>query len=407
MVALYYKHRAWVFTSFNYTDDDISRLENFNSKYIVIGEEVCPTTNRNHLQGYICLNGPSSFNQMKQLLPEGSHIEIAKQKADVNRAYCVKGGKIILEMGKLPKQGERTDLEFIRKHMTKGGTIEELIQLNASPTQINYAKLVGHYLEPKRNWKPTVIWIYGPTGTGKSTWARKNTNNPYITGDNLKWWDGYDGHEDVIIDEFRADRCSMTYLLRLLDEHPMMVETKGSTRQLRARRIFITCNKHPKDAYNILTWKTDGSHGHEHVLHEDINQLMRRISALVHLREQQSCVNIEPKKFSEENIDKLAKMLIDKEENRKRKEKEDKKTKSTYVNIRNFISSNVESVTSQTLEHILETRNWFLKHNEETSGIPSDIITDLAIATNNGDHKKKKSLMKKAQKFLKGNTCRP
>ena len=39
-------------------------------------------------------------------------------------------------------------------------------------TQIKTAENFLSYNEEPRNWKPTVFWIYGATGTGKSRLAR-------------------------------------------------------------------------------------------------------------------------------------------------------------------------------------------------------------------------------------------
>ena len=32
----------------------------------------------------------------------------------------------------------------------------------------------------------------------------------------LKWWEGYDGHELVIFDDFRADFCTLQIILKFL-----------------------------------------------------------------------------------------------------------------------------------------------------------------------------------------------
>ena len=80
-----------------------------------------------------------------------------------------------------------------------------------------------------------------------------------------RWWDGYDAHENVIIDDMRKDFCKFHELLRYLHEHPFHVETKGGTRQFLARNIVITSCYSPDQLFETR---------------EDINQLLRRIDEI-------------------------------------------------------------------------------------------------------------------------------
>ena len=52
-----------------------------------------------------------------------------------------------------------------------------------------------------RNFKTTVYVCQGPTGTGKSKWAMDTYPLAYWK-QRSQWWDGYCGHETVVIDEF-------------------------------------------------------------------------------------------------------------------------------------------------------------------------------------------------------------
>lgn len=120
-----------------------------------------------------------------------------------------------------------------------------------------------------RNFKTEVFWFYGPTGTGKSKSAFDRDPTAYWKPATSKWWNGYEGHEAVIIDDYRRDFCTFAELLRLLDRYPLTVETKGGTRQMLAKRIYITSPKCP-----ATTW--------EGRTPEDIDQLLRRIEHIEH-----------------------------------------------------------------------------------------------------------------------------
>ena len=77
------------------------------------------------------------------------------------------------------------------------------------------------------------------SGSGK-TWCSSGS---------LKWWQGYDGYENVILDDFRGDFAPLHYMLQVLDRYPFSVEVKGGSRQLLAKRIWITCPYTPEEVY--------------------------------------------------------------------------------------------------------------------------------------------------------------
>jgi hypothetical protein len=87
--------------------------------------------------------------------------------------------------------------------------------------------------------------------------------------DHTKWWDKYDNHNSVLIDDFRESRMKFTNLLNLLDRYEYRCEIKGGFRQLRSKNIIITSDRHPEDIYR----KTN----------ENINQLLRRIDVIYNL----------------------------------------------------------------------------------------------------------------------------
>jgi len=112
-----------------------------------------------------------------------------------------------------------------------------------------------------------VIWIWGPTKTGKSELAHELAGDDYY--DKLpenKWFDSYDGDHTVLFDDFRPTWCSFGYMLRLLDNYPLQVETKGGTTAWLPHRIIITCPKSPEDCFDTT---------------EDVNRLLRRITTII------------------------------------------------------------------------------------------------------------------------------
>lgn len=95
----------------------------------------------------------------------------------------------------------------------------------------------------------TCLVYWGVTGSGKSRKAWEEASlDAYPKSPRSKFWCGYQGQENVIIDEFRG-AIDIAYLLTWLDRYPVIVEVKGSSLVLRATKIWITSNIHPSEWY--------------------------------------------------------------------------------------------------------------------------------------------------------------
>lgn len=256
------------FRNFAITDFKRERdfYKNLNYRYLILGEEICPETKKVHWQGFIIFNNRISLKGLIKKM-EGRHVEVCKANALQNIAYCEKDGNVILEDGDRPKQGKRNDIARAKEIITTTGKMKDVVLEVESYQAIRIAEIMLKYVEPKRDWKPEVFWFYGGPGTGKTRQAYEDSNegNRWVSGKCLKWWEGYDAHEDVILDDFRADTCPFHVLLRILDRYDFRIECKGSSRQLLAKRIWITSCYHPKDVYPP---------------YEDVNQLLRRIDVI-------------------------------------------------------------------------------------------------------------------------------
>lgn len=255
--------RGWCFTLNNPAEGAQAVYEALECKYIIVGDEVGAEGTPHH-QGYVCFANPIRFATVQARLPAGAHLEVARGSGAQNRTYCSKE-RILLERGEVPTQGKRTDIEEVREQLAAGCAMTEICDTARSFQAIRGAEMILKYRESVRSWLPEVHWFYGPTGSGKTRTAYELAPNAWMSGKNLKWWDGYDAHEDVIIDDFRGDFCTYHELLRILDRYPYRVEVKGGSRQLLARRFFITAPFHPRNAYQTL---------------EDKAQLLRRISVI-------------------------------------------------------------------------------------------------------------------------------
>lgn len=96
--------KNWCFTIFNKTE---ITLETWNARYIIYGEEKCPKTNKEHLQGYCQFNKCMTLNQLKSI-NNTAHWEKQKGTTEENIKYCSKDGKITI-LGEAIKQGSCKD----------------------------------------------------------------------------------------------------------------------------------------------------------------------------------------------------------------------------------------------------------------------------------------------------------
>lgn len=89
--------RAWCFTSFKL--DDIVRLEELEAPTLVVGKEVCPTTGRPHLQGYVCFANARSLSWWKNQFPS-AHAEPRWSTEEKAIEYCLKHGDAAIDRRK-------------------------------------------------------------------------------------------------------------------------------------------------------------------------------------------------------------------------------------------------------------------------------------------------------------------
>lgn len=105
----------------------------------------------------------------------------------------------------------------------------------------------------KRMWPMEIITLVGETGTGKTKWAYDNYPALYSL-DHAKqsgcYFDDYDDHDVVLIDEMYGNRFSHGMLLRLTDWQPMKVPIHGGFVNFRPSVIIFCSNSYPSEWYD-------------------------------------------------------------------------------------------------------------------------------------------------------------
>lgn len=115
--------------------------------------------------------------------------------------------------------------------------------------------IAADYAQPVPIERTAVVY-WGKTGVGKSRRAWEEAGmSAYPKDPRSKFWCGYNGQEHVIVDEFRGG-IDISHFLRWVDRYPCIVEIKGSSVVLLARRLWFTSNLHPRDWYPMVDAET-------------------------------------------------------------------------------------------------------------------------------------------------------
>lgn len=267
-------HRNWVFT-LHATPDDAERwYRNLNEApelapealydrasmiFMMFQLEKCPSTGQLHLQGFFCLKKKVRLTQAKKLLDRNTvHLEPMRGRVIDNEIYCGKedtrvNGPWIF--GQAPEsQGKRSDLKEAADQIKNGSSLRDIADRypHTYTTFGRGLQNLQHTLDSCPKWRTLkVVWIYGPTGSGKTRMVMDSVadyRSIFIVHSKGKWWDGYTGEHCILFDDFYGNiECST--MLRYLDGHPLRVPIKGGFVYAKWTRVYITSNIEPTAIY--------------------------------------------------------------------------------------------------------------------------------------------------------------
>lgn len=244
--------RWWVFTINNPTDSDRKQLDTLcdHVRYLCYGSEIGKKENTPHYQGYAELNSPQRFSWIKKRLTR-AYLAVRKGSRTQARDYCFKECNEPFEFGewKPDNQGKRNELLACKNILDEGGSIDDLWDEHFT-TMLRYSRGMREYSlrlakKQQQNKPIECLWIYGPSGSGKSRYAWENYPDAYRKN-NSKWWDGYSGEDVVIWDDY-SQTTDVPYqtLLGWIDRYKKSGETKGGTVPLTYSKIIFTCTHQP------------------------------------------------------------------------------------------------------------------------------------------------------------------
>ena len=243
--------------------EDMVMFDEEKMEYLVYQEEIS-ASGTYHFQGYCEFTNRIRQGVAKQLLGGPTvHMEARRGTAKEAIAYCKDPEKRVAhtepyEYGEPRSQGKRIDLEAFKDEVREGGRVRDMIDEYYSifARYPKFYQLLTMNSRPKRTTDLVVSLLYGDTGTGKTrsvedkfgvdpSFYRAPLNNGTM------WFDTYDGHTKVLLDDFTGASSHVTLctLLQLLDRYPVLVPTKGGHTWWLPDEVFVTTNILPKDWY--------------------------------------------------------------------------------------------------------------------------------------------------------------
>lgn len=260
------KVRGFVVTNWNLDTCYQKLIDAGDFQFIAYGLETCPTTKKKHHQAFCYTKNPRSTKKMNlckmgKLFGEVQcHVEPMYGNFGQNEEYCSKESDLS-KFGVEPVQGARGDLIEIKTMVMEDKLTADELALMDPYTFHMYGRTVERIqtirLRQRFRTEMTAgIWITGPSSAGKSHMAFEgySPDTHFLKNLEDKWWDGYNGQETVIFNEFRG-QVSFNELLTLVDKWPHTVPQRGKEPvPFLAKKLIVTSVKEPQEIY----WRQDG-----------------------------------------------------------------------------------------------------------------------------------------------------
>lgn len=269
------RFRCFIWVLNNYTPEDVSRISNLDCKYMLFGYEIAESGTP-HLQGMCYFGLQKTFAACKTFLGcKEVHVE-ACRNIEKSVTYCKKGGHYF-EFGQCPatpqERGKLAQARWsIALEAAKTGRFEEIEpQLQISQAR-NLEFIYNRELNSRKlvDTTCTMLWLWGPTGTGKSMDARAAFPGAYQKMCN-KWWDGYTDQDVAMMEDFDKEHKYLCHHLKIwLDRYPFTAEVKGLVRTLRPKILVVTSNYPPSEIWLEAS---------------DLEPILRRVKVLAYTRE--------------------------------------------------------------------------------------------------------------------------
>ena len=241
--------RSWCFTLNNYSPSEVTTIDGLPCKYLVYGYELS-ASGTPHLQGFVHFKNPRRMSSLSKSLPR-AHWSVMYSDFASTIAYCKKDGRFV-ERGTAPSdprsKGDTTRARYADSlQLAEKGDFKSIHPVLLTRHLPTYERWFSR-CQPAPNPIPNLrnLWLWGPTGSGKSVRATSIPDAVVYKKSINKWFDHYpevDKNVAVVLDEWSPEHSVLfPYLKIWADHHPFQAERKGGSRLIRPAIFVVTSN---------------------------------------------------------------------------------------------------------------------------------------------------------------------
>lgn len=212
-------------TENNPSEESIERYKELNCKWIAISKEHEDDEEKTpHIHIAIVFNGKRRCPAVKKLFPRAD-VKIMRGTPQDCVTYMTKENPLLFEKGERPtiEKGSKNASAANKKkwedayQAAKEGRFDDIPRDMYVRYDRAFHRIYDENIKDEKtddyddnDLKDHNLWLWGPTGTGKSYWARKIAamldpdGEPYLK-DNNNWWNGYKCHWVTLMEEVTPD----------------------------------------------------------------------------------------------------------------------------------------------------------------------------------------------------------
>jgi len=227
---------------------------------IQVCREICPTTEREHLQCKLTWKVGKRWAAMRKLMGT-THFEVSASECF---AYCAKPESQVLVSHDSRQQGKRSDLQACID-AAAGGASQRTLFKDFGPTMVRYregiraaqkalkepVQLANYTLadfpmwEPITDWSETII-LGGAAGAGKTEFACAHFKNPKLVTeiDELLDYDPME-HDGIVFDDMDFRKETRNIQIALVDQTmPRAIRCRYRSPEIpKGTKKIFTCNE--------------------------------------------------------------------------------------------------------------------------------------------------------------------
>lgn len=261
------RSRNYVFTLNNPTEEDQDTVYGLHTidphvVYAVVGMEV-GASGTPHYQGFLCFSQPKSLKQLREIFDK-AHYEPKRGTFQQAADYCKKDGNYY-EWGTLPMDQDKRGAagkdafeEMMREtiELVRAGNYKDIHAVMTTHIRACEYRILKEQQQMRNlltlDGDMEHVWYWGPAGTGKSLKARTENPGCYLKMCN-KWWDGYNGEDVVLIEDFDKNHNVLVHHMKIwADRYAFKAEVKGGCIDIRPKKIIVTSNYAPEEIWHDL-----------------------------------------------------------------------------------------------------------------------------------------------------------